>query len=411
MKAFWCREMLLLVVAGSVGQSMVVKQDHHHHHRSRRRQPQPPKELEHITTPEHELVTKTTLLCDISRRRREVLQGILLGSVASLTVFPSASSAGEVGARITKAVTTSDLGISVRTSVVKGAQVIDQLDGQWEKFSDRFSLGTERSKRDGRPPPKIIPNPLPLDVSVAQRLLETSDRVFLSLTQLSANDLSEQIDKISAIVQPSFERSGLVVTTKRPAINFETSPQFNFASYVHFKAYSDLIIARGINFGKFRPAFEDQVGRGVTSIVLPGVETVSSTSSVSSSSKPQKDRLMQSLQVVDQFCKELEKMGLVALTERSAIEEDVISDWVADMADIQFTVALDGDITLNAQILLQEQGFLLYPNFARFAVKTLLEQPGQKVSCDDYYFDTDYSSDPDKFEVKEVLLNVVVESE
>jgi hypothetical protein len=83
--------------------------------------------------------------------------------------------------------------------------VIDQLDGQWEKFSDSFSLGAERSKLDGRPPPKIIPNSLPLDVSVAQRLLETSDHVFLSVTQLSATDLSEQIGKISAFVQPSKE--------------------------------------------------------------------------------------------------------------------------------------------------------------------------------------------------------------
>jgi len=48
--------------------------------------------------------------------------------------------AGEVGARITNVVTTSDLGVSVRRSVVKGAQVIDNLDGRWEKFSGECGL-------------------------------------------------------------------------------------------------------------------------------------------------------------------------------------------------------------------------------------------------------------------------------
>jgi hypothetical protein len=72
---------------------------------------------------------------------------------------------------------------------------------------------------------------------------------------------------------------------------------------------------------------------------------------------------------------------------------------------------LDGDITLQSQILLQEQGFRLYPNFARFAIGYLMQQDGQQLSVMDYYFDTDYNSDPDKFEVKEILLNVVLDSQ
>jgi hypothetical protein len=78
---------------------------------------------------------------------------------------------------------------------------------------------------------------------------------------------------------------------------------------------------------------------------------------------------------------------------------------------LHFSVALDGDITLQSQILLQEQGFRLYPNFARFAIGYLMQQDGQQLSVMDYYFDTDYNSDPDKFEVKEILLNVVLDSQ
>ena len=73
-----------------------------------------------------------------SYQRRELLQG-LIGATGGILIGvsgPSVANAGEVGARITKAVTTSDLGISVRTSVVKGAQLADKIDGQWEKRSE-----------------------------------------------------------------------------------------------------------------------------------------------------------------------------------------------------------------------------------------------------------------------------------
>ena len=87
------------------------------------------------------------------------------------------SEAGELGAKITKAVTQSDLGISVRKSVVKGAQIADQLDGKWEKFSDTYGLGAERSKRDARPKPKDIPPLQPLNSDIATLLLQASDKV------------------------------------------------------------------------------------------------------------------------------------------------------------------------------------------------------------------------------------------
>jgi hypothetical protein len=77
---------------------------------------------------------------------------------------------------------------------------------------------------------------------------------------------------------------------------------------------------------------------------------------------------------------------------------------------LTLSIALDGDVTLGAQTLLQEQGYRLYPNYAKWAVATLLSQSGETVQVDDYYFDTDYNPDPNQYQVKEVLLNVVVQS-
>ena len=89
-----------------------------------------------------------------------------------------------------------------------------------------------------------------------------------------------------------------------------------------------------------------------------------------------------------------------------------------DLSDLQFSVALDGDVTLNAQILLQEQGYRLIPDYGKYAttfilgdsLRVLPKSMMEEVSVEEYYMDTDYNSDPDKFEVKEVLLNIVIES-
>jgi hypothetical protein len=287
---------------------------------------------------------------------------------------------------------------------------MDQIDGKWESLSDRFSLGAERSKQGQRPKPKVIPDPLPLDVTTAQKLLDSTDQVFASLTGIRPAVLQDQIEKVANSVRASFERSGVVLTADNP-LRFETGPQFNFAVYSHFKAYSELIVERQIPFGPFRSKFEQQVGQQLVDSLQPGYTKKSIDDSKSPEDKKQESMQM-ALNAVDDLCTILRDKGLVATVERSAIDEDKLYDWIDGTSDFEYTVALDGDITLNAQILLQEQGYRLYPNFARYAITYWMQKqvPDQKVSAMDYYFDTDYSSDPDKFEVKEVLLSVTVES-
>ena len=361
--------------------------------------------------------------------RRNSLRILAAGFLTGGSITTGAASpswAGEVGARITKAVTTSDLGISVRTSVVKGAQVMDQIDGQWERFSDRFGLGSERSKQGKPPAAKVIPDPLPLNIGVAQQLLTISDQAFLLSTEgaIKSSLLEEKVAKVANLIRPSYERSGVVLNKDNP-LQFSNGPQFNFAVYSHFKAYSDLIVEQKIPFAPFRSRFEQQIGQQLVGMLQPSFapqlkkepSTSSSSSSLSSSSSSSLEdnkeaSLQKALAAVDDLCSVLRTNGLVALAEKSPIEDDKKYDWVDEVSDLEFTVALDGDITLNAQILLQEQGFRLYPNFARYAITYLMKSvvADQKVSAMDYYFDTDYNSDPDKFEVKEVLLSVTVES-
>ena len=80
------------------------------------------------------------------------------------------------------------------------------------------------------------------------------------------------------------------------------------------------------------------------------------------------------------------------------------------MSDLQLSLALDGDIAHNALTLLQEPGLNLIPSYAKVMLEQRLEMPGQNLSIEEYYMDTDYNSNPDFFEVKEILLNIVLES-
>lgn len=75
----------------------------------------------------------------VDHRRR----GILAKSILLLpTAFPSLSNAAELD----KSSEMNKLTRQIRTSIVRGAQIIDKLDGKWERFSDEFGLGENRNQ-------------------------------------------------------------------------------------------------------------------------------------------------------------------------------------------------------------------------------------------------------------------------
>lgn len=357
---------------------------------------------------------KTTYDCSDMQRRKFFVPATVAAasSVTLLMANPSESWAGEVGAKITKAVTTSELGISVRTSVVKGAQLIDQIDGKWEQFSDKYSLGSERSKQGQRPKPKIIPEPLPLDVTMGRKIIDACNQVFSTTSGIRLNIIEDRATMVANRVRISFERSGVSNLSQERPLSFENAQQFNFVMYSTFKAYSELIMERQLAFNPLRSSFEKQLGEVLVNLLLPEyIPPIMPSNDADDETK--KRAIKESFTWIDKLCKVLQERGLVALAERSAVDDEKVLDWIDDVIDLEFTVAVDFDSTLNSQILLQEQGLRLYPSLARVAVTYMLQQsvaPNQKVAVMDYYFDTDYNSDPDKFEVKEVLLSITIEN-
>ncbi|CAJ1936191.1 unnamed protein product [Cylindrotheca closterium] len=338
------------------------------------------------------------------KNRRSFVKAIVSAIVPQFLCVQR-SEAGEVGARITNAVTTSDLGITFRRAVVRGAQTMDRVDGSWEKFSDRYNLGAARSKADSRPTPKVIPELQALDTMTAKRILYVCDQVFSSITGIASSTLADRIQRIANAIKISFQRSGVEIDANSP-LTLSNAAQYNFVMYAHFKAYSEFILEKNISFPAFRQAFEGVLGQELLILFIP--EYVSQINDEKLSSK---DKLKLATNALGAWCKKFQEKGLLAAYEIGTIDDDDISDWIDGISDLQFNLALDGDATMNSQILLQEQGYRLYPNIARFAAAAIMSQVDrrQKVSTMDYYFDTDYSSDPDKFEVKEVLVSVSID--
>jgi hypothetical protein len=338
-------------------------------------------------------------------RRRLVHQWAQTMVVA--TFAPDSCRAGEIGARITQAVTTSDLGISVRRSVVRGAQVMDGWDLQAERWSDRWGLGAERATRPGKPVPVTIPDPQPLDAVFAATILAAADDAFCDIARIPRAVLQTRIQTVSDTVRMSFQRSGLELSANSI---METASQFNFASYVHFKAYADLLIAKNIDFRKFKSAFENRLGQQIAASTIPDWSSREGNQQTFTPEATKKS-LYTAVDRIGRMATVLVDKGLVARIDLAPLDPDDVEDWSQGLSGLSWSVALDGDITLQSQILLQEQGFRLYPNFARYAMQSMLqEMQEQDVTTEDYYMDTDYSSDPDKFEVKEVLVNINIES-
>lgn len=331
-------------------------------------------------------------------------------TLGALDVRPSC--AGEVGNKVNAAVTQSDLGISVRRSIVRGARMMDKIDGTWEKFSDDFGLGVERSKREARPEEREIPPLKPLDTEASGLILNAAKAAFLSIVPISEDELERKIHKVDSLVRKSFERAGLEI--KEKDVDAET---FNYLAYTTFKAFNEILVERNVNFKKFRGPFEMELGGRLCQILLPNGSSTKQNNAPASTtinSDALKNTLSAALVDVDRLLSILVSKGLVAATERANIDNEKTNDWSDDLSDLQFSIALDKDITQNGQILLGEQGFRLVPDFARFAISSILRNYlsplKEEVTTEEYYMDTSYNSDPNLFEVKQVLLNIVIES-
>ncbi len=243
--------------------------------------------------------------------------------------------------------------------------------------------------------------------------------------------LNQKLDQTRQLLRKTFfsSSSTSTTTTTTTVVVLPTKEgEFNFECYVHFRAYNDILIIRGVNFPPFRKLFERMIGirlLQLASLVRPEIIAPSSRSPSSSSSSPDTTlagRLNNALRATDAVANLLLARGFVASWERSVPLEYEIEDFSDEAssvpgADLTYSLALNGDVTLDSQLLLQELGYRLYPSFGRWMAREAISRcfagsggGGGRVDVqvDDYYMDTGYNSNPDLFEVKQILLNIVV---
>jgi hypothetical protein len=90
--------------------------------------------LQHMHVKDHD--------CNYDCHRRDLLT--TLSSFICLSAASPALAAGPEGNDFEAPM--NGLTRQIRTSVVKGAQVIDKIDSRWERFSDNFGLGDKRNQ-------------------------------------------------------------------------------------------------------------------------------------------------------------------------------------------------------------------------------------------------------------------------
>lgn len=353
--------------------------------------------------------SQTSTLLFATRRHA---MSVIFHSATIVNLLPQPSNAGEIGSRITETVTTSDLGVSVRRSIVQGARTMDKIDKQWELFSDKYGLGAERTKQESRPKPKAIPPLLPLDAIAASQILNISDEVFCQVAKVSPSALQKEIEEVQELVKPSFQRLGIETGNRNDPVPLQTGPQFDFASYVRFRVYNTFLIKNKSDFRTFQKDFEEKCGQRLLGLLEPNFLIAKEDKNEEVHSKFE-SVVRQNLQEVQSLTRTLYDKGLVAASDISTIDSEQLADWIDDVSDLQITLSLDGDVSMQAQILLQEQGYNLIPNYSKFMIKQVLSQKlpnDQQVIMEEYYMDTNYNSNPDLYEVKEVLLNIVLPS-
>ena len=103
---------------------------------------------------------------------------------------------------------------------------------------------------------------------------------------------------------------------------------------------------------------------------------------------------------------DLKSRGFLARATLSDVTEEALEDF-ADGLDTTITVAVDTDVFQSSTILLSEQGFRLFtPSLTSFLSQYIFSTlPKTTTDVTEYFMDTSYSSDPEKFEVKQVLVN------
>lgn len=274
------------------------------------------------------------------------------------------------------AVTQSEFGKSVRSSVVGGAQLVDKIDLKWERFSDslrdknKCDPRTNRRmfdngyRRDGTPIGNPVlgalctPEPLnDLDAATAKVILDTSKEAAMLTWKVDLGSLQKKQDQVQQLVGPAFNRAR---TSLKDTSNIDNSNEeadessaqaikrqtFNGNLYTQLRAFGDFNINR-----ETAHTFETTWGDQLLATLAPNANRDDYKSPFpkpdDTENQPYDEgALLDALGKVSVALTNLQKGGIIGHWEISIPEDD---DWNV------VTIAVDDDISIGGQILARER--------------------------------------------------------
>lgn len=297
------------------------------------------------------------------------------------TVLMSMSASDKEGGQGLSAVTQSELGRSIRSSVVGGAKLVDQLDLKWERFSDslrdeakcdpltnrrRFDNGV---RRDGTPIGNPVlgalctPEPLQdLDEATVQIVLKAGHDAALTTWKIDPGTLQKKQEQVQQLVGPAFSRAAVssVKDTTTTTTENEDGTQtqaikrqaFNRDLYTNLRAFGEVSDGNTNNNRKESARlFERSWGDRLLANLAPNANR---NDFVSPFPKPDdtenqpydEGALLDALGGVSIALSMLQQGGVVGHWEISIPEDD---NWNV------VTIAVDNDISIGGQILARER--------------------------------------------------------
>ena len=296
---------------------------------------------------------------------------------SSTTILMSAAANNE-GPQGLPAVTQSEFGKSIRSSVVGGAKFVDKVDLQWERFSDslrdeaKCDPRTNRrmfdngKRRDGTPIGNPVlgalctPEPLKeLDEATAKLVLELGNEAAITTWKVDQGTLQKKQEQVQQLVGPAFSRavSSLKDTNgneeendaQTQAIKRQT---FNRDLYTNLRAFGEFPnVNNNNNIKESARLFERTWGDKLLAKLAPNANRNDYTSPFpkpdNTENQPYDEgALLDALGGVSVALSKLQQGGVVGHWEISIPDDD---DWNV------VTIAVDDDISIGGQILARER--------------------------------------------------------
>jgi hypothetical protein len=314
---------------------------------------------------------------------QQAVSSVLLVATTSIPLLtihtlPAKAVSSEDGPQGISIVTQSDFGKSIRGSVVGGAQLVDRLDLQWERFSDslrdeaKCDARTNRrmfdngKRRDGTPIGNPVlgalctPEPLRnLDPATAKSVLDFADSAAMATWKINEASLQKKENQVQELVGPSFSRAltplkdidgGFSVDAQSQQIKRQT---FNRDLYVKLRALGELVNLNNNDKSDREPVLVFERNWGDK---LLGAYARNANRNDFTSPFPKPDDTEN--EPYDEGAL-LDAMGQVSVALNKLQQDGIIGHWEISIPDDDdwnvVTIAIDDDICIGGQIIARER--------------------------------------------------------